>query len=81
MTELMETLKLEIESLKSEKETLIHKNKVIYNTNKNQKRSILRLKKIINKLRTPNELNELNELNTEEWELMPELMPEWNPAL
>ena len=51
MRELINTYKLEIEDLKSINEKLIEKNKIFYSKNKNQKRNILRLKKLISELR------------------------------
>ena len=51
MSELINTYKLEIEDLKSINEKLIEKNKIFYSKNKNQKRNILRLKKLISELR------------------------------
>ena len=51
MSELINTYQMEIENLKSINKKLIEKNKVFYSKNKNQKRTILRLKKLISKLR------------------------------
>ena len=53
MSELINTYKLEIEDLKYSNEKLIEKNKIFYSRSKNQKRTILRLKKLINELRKP----------------------------
>ena len=53
MSELINTYKLEIENLKSTNEKIIAKNKIFYSRTKNQKRTILRLKKLISELRKP----------------------------
>lgn len=57
MSELINTYKLEIENLKEFNKKLIEKNKVFYGRNKNQKRTILRLKKLIAELRQSNKDN------------------------
>ena len=51
MSELINTYKMEIDDLKTINEKLIEKNKIFYCRSKNQKRTILRLKKLISKLR------------------------------
>lgn len=51
MSELINTYKLEIEDLKETNKKLIEKNKIFYCRTKNQKRTILRLKKLIVELR------------------------------
>lgn len=51
MSELIETYKLEIESLKSQNIKLIEKTKLFYTKQKNLKRANLRLKALNNKLR------------------------------
>ena len=51
MSELINTYKMENEHLKSINDTLIEKNKIFYGRTKNQKRTILRLKKLISELR------------------------------
>lgn len=60
MNELLETYKLEIASLKSEKEKLIKDNKKIFTKNKSLYRSNLRLKKLVRQLRETN-LEEVRE--------------------
>lgn len=70
MSELIETLKLEIESLKSDNKTLIDKNKIVYNRNHNLKRSNLRLRNLVDKLRPKNKLNELNDINVNDWDII-----------
>ena len=62
MNELLETYKLEIASLKSEKEKLIKDNKKIFTKNKSLYRSNLRLKKLVRQLRETN----LEEVEVEE---------------
>ena len=51
MSELINIYKMEIEDLKLKNQTLIEKNKIFYRRTKNQKRTILRLKKLISELR------------------------------
>ena len=51
MTELINTYKMENENLKTINDKLIEKNKIFYERTKNQKRTILRLKKLISELR------------------------------
>jgi len=51
MSELINTYKMEIQNLKLINKTLIEKNKIFYGKTKNQKRTILRLKKLISELR------------------------------
>jgi len=51
MSELINIYKMEIEDLKETNNKLIEKNKIFYCRSKNQKRTILRLKKLISKLR------------------------------
>ena len=51
MTELINTYKMENENLKTINVKLIEKNKIFYERTKNQKRTILRLKKLISELR------------------------------
>lgn len=62
MNELLETYKLEIASLKSDKEKLIKDNKKIFTKNKSLYRSNLRLKKLVRQLRETN----LEEVEVEE---------------
>ena len=57
MSDLINTYKLEIVNLKETNKKLIEKNKIFYGRTKNQKRSILRLKKLISLLRKTNEDN------------------------
>ena len=54
MSELINIYKLENEELKETNNKLIEKNKIFYGRTKNQKRTILRLKKLIAELRTSN---------------------------
>ena len=51
MNELINTYKMENENLKTINVKLIKKNKIFYERTKNQKRTILRLKKLISELR------------------------------
>ena len=51
MSELINTYKMEIDDLKTINEKLIEKNKIFYGRTKNQKRTIIRLKKLISELR------------------------------
>ena len=55
MSELNNTYKLIIEDLNLQNKLLIEKNIIAYKKNKNQKRTILRFKKIISNLRNINE--------------------------
>ena len=55
MSDLINTYKLEIVNLKETNKKLIEKNKIFYGRTKNQKRTILRLKKLISELRKSNE--------------------------
>jgi hypothetical protein len=57
MSELINIYKLENENLKETNKKLIQKNKLFYGRSKNQKRTILRLKKLISELRTSNKDN------------------------
>ena len=57
MSDLINIYKLEIVNLKETNKKLIEKNKIFYGRTKNQKRSILRLKKLISLLRKSNEDN------------------------
>ena len=57
MSDLINTYKLEIVNLKETNKKLIEKNKIFYGRTKNQKRTILRLKKLISVLRKSNEDN------------------------
>ena len=67
MCELIQILKLEIESSKNENKTLIEKNKTIYNRHKNIKRSNLRLRKLLDKMR---KTTKVNEVNTNDWDII-----------
>jgi hypothetical protein len=51
MNELINTYKMENENLKTINVKLIETNKIFYKRTKNQKRTILRLKKLISELR------------------------------
>ena len=57
MSDLINTYKLEIVNLKETNKKLIEKNKIFYGRTKNQKRTILRLNKLISLLRKSNEDN------------------------
>jgi hypothetical protein len=70
MSELIKVYSLEIKDLKSINQDLIEKNKTMANRIKNQKRSILRLKKFINNLRN-NTLN-INEDISDDWDCIDE---------
>lgn len=54
MNELIKVLNLELSDLKSTNQDLIEKNQTMAKRIKNQKRTILRLKKLINTLRSNN---------------------------
>ncbi len=67
MTELINTYKMENETLKTINDKLIETNKIFYKRTKNQKRSILRLKKLISELRQSN-----TETISDEWDCLDE---------
>ena len=72
MNELIETYRLEIESLKIQNDKLINKNKMIYNKHKNIKRTNLRLRKIINILRNQSLNNVIEETIGDNWDCIDE---------
>jgi len=72
MDELNKVFNLEIKDLKLINKDLIEKNKTMSNRIKNQKRSILRLKKIINTLRTNSIISNQIEDISDNWDCIDE---------